>query len=147
MRRSILNASIIQAVVAVVSLVGCSDEDGPASPTSRVIEGTWTLTVTVGESTCGGFPGEAETHCVTITRNGDIVTLSSGGETLTGMMITNSTAHFDLSGNGCTVDFILTLSADGTRLTGSNPVECPDTEWTEGCSEARSIVATRNDGC
>lgn len=113
MRRSILNASIILAVVAIVSLVGCSDDDGPASPASRVIEGTWTLTVTVGESTCGGFPGEADTHCVTITRNGDI----------------------------------LTLSADGSRLTGSNPVECPDTESTEGCSEARSVVATRNDGC
>jgi hypothetical protein len=131
-------------VLAVgVAFVACGGEEGCAEPVD--VAGNWQMTSTVVSDNCDGR--ENQTFPMTITQDGDALTVETPELTFTGTICGNEIqmdGSFPDEGGTTTVKATLVVSTDGNSMQGSDTWT-----WTDGfdsCSGSDSLSGTRTDG-
>ncbi len=138
---------LLMAVAALAfAACGCSSTDGNGGEPVDVA-GVWNITETYLTDTCEGGGG-SDTYQVTITQNGNAVTLMySDGDTVSGTINGNKIQYsgsYDEEGGTMTVSAEFTVSADGRSMQGTD-----SWSWTNGsmnCSGTDSFSGTRETG-
>jgi chitodextrinase len=114
-----------------------------SSGTALDVAGDWNVTENI-TSNCPGDPNHAQ-YLVSITQNGDNLTVFAGGQSFSGKLQGNSvswTGSFPEDGGTTTItDLKLNLSGDGNSLTGTSKWTWSD--GSDSCSGVSQVSANR----
>lgn len=140
---------LVSVLILGVTLSACGGSGGGGDSDTEApiadVSGTWDITETMGSNDCGELPGETDNYEVTVTMNGNDVTVVTPVGTFTGTLDGDQlewTGSYPEDGGTTTITSMdLTVSSNGSSLSGTTRWR-----WTDGntsCSGRTSVVGVR----